>query len=251
MYEISANTVTVLSNALHELASTDLQGVDAIRELARIIGSKAGESPVAPISTEAVHEPVTLNKPKPYVVFVLGGPGSGKGTVCPRLVADYGFSHLSVGELLRAEVASGSTLGHEVESIMKSGGLVSDDLALKIANDAITRISESGNNKILLDGYPRTLEQATAFEQAVCPASCILWLTCAEDVLVQRILERGKSSGRQDDTAESVIIRLKNFNENTERIRKHYQDQPDNKLTLIDASLPVDDVYTQIKQLFD
>lgn len=256
-YQITANTAKVLSLALHELVLMDLRGAECLRELAKLIRKHAEEQSLQDLSEDSLNEAPILNhaeapeRMNAYVVFVLGGPGSGKGTICPRLVEDLGFMHLSVGELLRKEVASGSDVGKEVESIMKSGQLVPDDLAIRIARDAIGALgsAEGLPVKVLLDGFPRTVEQAMAFEDTVCPAAKVLWFTCDEQVLVNRILERGKTSGREDDTAESVMVRLKTFNECTDRIRQYYESQPVSKITLIDASRSVDEVYEQVRSV--
>ena len=247
-YLIEASTSDIISAAIHELEKPDGDSPVAIRQLANLIEKHAGENSAKKAT------PVDDSKTHPYIVFVLGGPGSGKGTVCPRLVHDFGFRHLSVGDLLREEVKRQSEIGLEVESIMKSGGLVSDTLALSIIKGAIGRLvgeSDSGIQiKVLLDGFPRTLEQAVQFEANVYPAARVLWLTCAEEILMERILERGRSSGRQDDNAESVLLRLKTFNATTNLIKDYYDSQACSKLTVVDSSLSVDAVYEQVKALF-
>ena len=99
------------------------------------------------------------------VVFVLGGPGSGKGTQCEKIVARYGYTHLSTGDLLRAEVASGSARGVELKT-MESGALVTLDVVLGLLKDAMLRAAPTARG-FLIDGFPRELEQAKRFEAEV------------------------------------------------------------------------------------
>jgi adenylate kinase len=252
--EITPRTIQVLAKALLELPSSQTAGVQSLRTLASLIRKHSD----IVIDSDAIltkGEPIDeeSESASPVIVFILGGPGSGKGTVCSRLVTELGFAHLSVGDLLRAEVASGSSIGQEVDEIMRSGGLVSDELALSIVKDSIAKISViaggGSSSRLLLDGFPRTLEQAILFESNVGKVSTIVWLTCSDEVLVQRILARGVTSGRQDDNIESVTLRLKAFNENTERIREHYGSLKDGRLNIIDASLTSDEVFEQVSKL--
>lgn len=91
---------------------------------------------------------------QPHIFFVLGGPGSGKGTQCDNLVKDYKFKHLSVGDLLREERAKGGATGQEIEKIMKEGKLVPSELAVKCIRKAI---AFNGNRRYLIDGFPRNI----------------------------------------------------------------------------------------------
>lgn len=252
-YEITPRTVQVLASALQQLPKEGMSDSECLKNLAsliRIHGDLVKDSD--DVQQSEIQTVESLHVSQPFIVFILGGPGSGKGTVCTRLVSEAGFSHLSVGDLLRREVASGSTVGNEVESIMKSGGLVSDELAISIVRGSIESTASRNPGctlKILLDGFPRTLEQAIMFESNIAQVAKIVWLTCSNQILVDRILKRGLTSGRQDDNLESVTARLKAFNENTERIREHYATLNDGRLHLIDASLESDEVFSQVYQL--
>ena len=287
MYEISNKTLEVISLALHDLCAMQLKGPDALRALARRVRFHAGiqeqpeegmldqveassipqdsdvlevqaprmesptggESPITePIMSniEENHDTPPVHSEKITIIFVLGGPGCGKGTICKRLVDEFGFAHLSVGEVLRAEVASGSQFGQEVQQLMKDGLLVSDDIALRVIRDAINRACLHGS-KILLDGFPRTVEQAIAFERSVCTPSQVLWLTCEDSILVNRILARGQASGREDDNAETATMRLKTFYENTSKIRSFYETKEEHLFKAVDSSLSVDEVYENVK----
>ena len=100
------------------------------------------------------------------VVFVLGGPGSGKGTQCARLVAEFGWTHLSAGDLLRAEVARGTELGRELDRMMREGVIVPLDTTMRLLREAMLA-ADSSTPGFLIDGFPREIDQAVAFEDQV------------------------------------------------------------------------------------
>ncbi|BHF72250.1 Adenylate kinase isoenzyme 1 [Sparganum proliferum] len=184
-----------------------------------------------------------LNNAK--VIFVLGGPGSGKGTQCENIVKKYGFNHLSSGDLLRAEVASGSPRGKELKAIMEKGELVSLDVVLQLIKDAMIKLVDK-NCHFLIDGYPRELEQGTRFENEICQCLCVLVFDVSEEVMRQRLLKRGESSGRADDNAETIINRLKTFNELTKPVIEHYDKQK--KVIKIDASPSIEEVFKTVQE---
>ncbi|CAK7274145.1 bifunctional uridylate/adenylate kinase [Sporothrix epigloea] len=151
------------------------------------------------------------------VVFVLGGPGAGKGTQCARLVEAYKFTHLSAGDLLRAEQdRPGSQFGQLIRDCIRDGAIVPLEVTVKLLENAMqeTITAKKGTekeHKFLIDGFPRKMDQAVAFEQAVCPAKLVLFYDCPEDELERRLLERGKTSGRADDNADSIRKRFRTF----------------------------------------
>ena len=103
---------------------------------------------------------------KAKVIFVVGGPGSGKGTQCEKIVKKYGYTHLSSGDLLRAEVQSGSERGKHLNELMQKGILVSNQLVLDMIKDAmLSKIKTSKG--FLIDGYPRQVDQGLEFEKQV------------------------------------------------------------------------------------
>ena len=131
------------------------------------------------------------------VYFVMGGPGSGKGTQCAKLTERYGMVHLSAGDLLRAEVASGSKLGQEISSIIDQGQIVRSETTVALLRNAMA--GESG--PFLIDGFPRSLENLEAFEADVGNAAFMLFLKVSEEEMEKRLLKRGETSGRSDDNA--------------------------------------------------
>jgi len=162
---------------------------------------------------------IQISKDK-EIVFVLGGPGSGKGTQCDLMVEKYGFGHFSAGDLLRAEVASGSDLGKELESIMKEGKLVPSSVTIRLLKKAIAGFD---GNKVLVDGFPRALDQATEFEEKVLPAKMVLFFDCPENVLQKRLLKRAKTSGRADDNIDTIKKRFDTFKNESMPAVEHYE----------------------------
>ncbi|CAG2176303.1 unnamed protein product, partial [Oppiella nova] len=156
----------------------------------------------------------------PVIIFVIGGPGSGKGTQCEKICKKYGFTHLSTGDLLREEVASGSDLGQSCNEVMKKGKLVSNEQVLALLKKAIH--NNSRTNGFLIDGFPRQLDQAIAFEKEVSPCNIILFFRCSDDVMIKRLMNRGLTSGRVDDNEETIKHRLDTFHDNSVPIVEHF-----------------------------
>ncbi len=157
--------------------------------------------------------------PKPNVVFVLGGPGAGKGTMCELAEAQLGWTHLSTGDLLRAEVEKGGPMAETVGAIMAEGKLVPDEVSvgvIKVAMEHLTRTT--GRNNFLLDGFPRSLGNLNAWKQvfgAEEELPKMLYFECPYDVLEKRILGRAKFSGRDDDNVEALKVRYDTFKAKT------------------------------------
>ncbi|TRX97838.1 hypothetical protein FHL15_001048 [Xylaria flabelliformis] len=199
------------------------------------------------------------------VLFVLGGPGAGKGTQCERLVAAYGFTHLSAGDLLRAEQNRvGSQYGELIKDYIKNGLIVPMEVTIALLENAMrdamtaaaaaaakpTSTSKSTTDddddaplkgKFLIDGFPRKFDQAVKFEEAVCPAKFVLFYDCPEEEMERRLLERGKTSGREDDNAESIRKRFRTFVETSMPVVDYYEKQ--DRVVRIRADVPPDDVY--------
>lgn len=144
------------------------------------------------------------------VIFVIGGPASGKGTLSTLLVEMMKgmVVHVSSGDLLRLEVRSGSKLGMEVDGIMKRGELVSAEIVIALLEKFIYN---HPGKLLLLDGFPRSIENAKDFYKLFGPGEGILCFNCPDDVMALRIVERGKISGRADDNEETAWQRIKTF----------------------------------------
>jgi len=128
-----------------------------------------------------------LKKSNLPVIFVLGGPGSGKGTQCERIVQKYGYTHLSSGDLLRAEVQSGSDLGKELNATMEKGELVPLETVLRLIREAMVQALGSSKG-FLIDGYPREVDQALKFEEQVAACTLVLYFELPDD---KRRADRG------------------------------------------------------------
>ena len=155
------------------------------------------------------------NSDKPGVVFVVGGPGSGKGTQCAKLVGKYGFIHLSTGDLLRAEVASGSEKGKELKAIMAEGGLVkTSDLLLLL--EAAMRAKGWAKAKFLIDGFPRNTENVQTYGEVLMDKTNLLGILFFElDSETMRARLLGRNEGRADDNEETIKKRLATYEDET------------------------------------
>lgn len=169
----------------------------------------------------------TFDPQKVIVVYILGGPGSGKGTQSAFLVRDYNFTHLSAGDLLREEQdRPDSKVGEEIKSYIKEGQIVPMEVTVGLLEKAMkSKLQETGSERgrFLIDGFPRKMDQAVFFESSVCPSTCTLFLDCPEDVMNARLLNRGKTSGRSDDNEESIKKRFKTFIETSMPVVDYFE----------------------------
>ncbi|XP_068903512.1 adenylate kinase isoenzyme 1-like isoform X2 [Tenebrio molitor] len=180
------------------------------------------------------------------IIWILGGPGSGKGTQCEKIVAKYGFTHLSSGDLLRNEVASGSPRGKELTAIMERGELVPMEVVLDLLREAI--LNNLPNSKgFLIDGYPREKEQGIMFEQKISPVNLVLFFDASEKTLVERLLGRAKTSGRVDDNEETIKKRLHTFNTHNDQVVQQYTE----KLKRINAERSTDEIFGEVQTYLD
>lgn len=201
---------------------------------------KSGTPAEAKLSAELT-PPLTSTNTSPRfstdevtVIFVLGGPGSGKGTQSAKLVKDYGFSHLSAGDLLRAEQdREGSQYGDLIRHNIREGIIVPMEITVTLLSNAMAAILEEKKKKgensgeqisrFLIDGFPRKMDQAIYFEETVCPSAGTLFLSCPEDVMLDRLLKRGETSGRDDDNIESIKKRFRVFEETSMPVVNYYE----------------------------
>ena len=199
----------------------------------------AGQLPAPPKPTP------TFSADDVTVIFVLGGPGAGKGTQCAKLVSEHGFNHLSAGDLLRAEQERpGSQFGDLIRDYIKNGLIVPMEVTVQLLENAMAdALKKSGSTKgrFLIDGFPRKMDQAHKFEETVCPAKLVLFYDCPEDTMEKRLLERGKTSGRADDNAESIRKRFRTFVETSMPVVNYYEEQ--GKIVKVDATRKPDEVF--------
>jgi UMP-CMP kinase len=192
----------------------------------------------------------TFSPDKVTVLFVLGGPGAGKGTQCANLVRDYHFTHLSAGDLLRAEQDRlGSEFGQLIKDYIKDGKIVPMEVTVQLLENAITDVVDKDaqkKGKFLIDGFPRKMDQALKFEETVCPSKFVLFFDCPEEVMQKRLLERGKTSGRSDDNAESIKKRFKVFEETSMPVVDYFEKQ--GRVVKVQATKTPDEVYKETRE---
>ena len=183
--------------------------------------------------------------PSPNVVFVLGGPGTGKGTMCELAEEQLGWTHLSTGELLREELQLGGATADRIDEYLKAGQLVPNDIVVALLKDAMESVTRStGKINFLLDGFPRSLNNLEGWwgifgREAALPE--MIYFDCPYEVLEQRIMGRARYSGRSDDNLASVKLRFDTFKAETLPTVDMFRDQ--NNCVEIDASQDRQAVY--------
>lgn len=160
-----------------------------------------------------------------FNIILFGPPGSGKGTQSEKLIAAYGLKHLSTGDILRSEIAKQTALGLEAKSIMDRGQLVPDAVVVGMIASALEANPQAKG--FLFDGFPRTVAQSEALDALLkeknTEIGIVLALAVSEEELVHRLLNRGLTSGRSDDTNESVIrARIKEYQDKTMVVSDYY-----------------------------
>jgi len=181
----------------------------------------------------------------PTVVFMMGGPGAGKGTQCTSISKELGFTLITTGDLLRQEVAAGSELGKQVESIMKEGKLVPDDVVLNLVKQAMKK---STNKKFLLDGFPRTLEQARMFENSVAPVSFVTYIRIFDKTMEARLTQHAKTSNRSDLTPGAIAKQIECWNKQTHAVIEYYD--AIGKVRRVNGEQSEDSVHTHLLKEF-
>ena len=186
--------------------------------------------------------------PAPNVVFVLGGPGAGKGTMCELAEMQLGWTHLSTGDLLRAEIERGGKHAADIEANNAAGRLSPTEIVvslLKTEMETITRTTRRTN--FLLDGFPRSPENLEGWYEAFgrdTELPKMLYFECPYDILEQRILGRAKFTGRNDDNIESVKLRFETFKAETLPIVELFRSR--DKCVEVDTGRDRQDVYADV-----
>jgi len=208
---------------------------------------------VAPAPQVVLHHfDPRLPCPKPNIVFVLGGPGAGKGTMCELAEVQLGWVHLSTGDLCREEMASGGTNASTIKEFIEAGELVPNEILVTLLKNAFESITRTtGKINFLLDGFPRSLNNLNVWYEmfgrdAELPK--MLHLECPYEELKRRILGRAKFSGRTDDNVESIKLRFETFKEETLPTVEFFKSK--NKCVEIDTSRDRQAVYHEfVRQL--
>ncbi|KAM3393146.1 hypothetical protein ACQJBY_014015 [Aegilops geniculata] len=181
---------------------------------------------------------------RPFIAFVLGGPGSGKGTQCSRIASDFGFSHVSAGDLLRNEISAGTDQGEWILEIIREGRIVPSEITVELVRKAI---ESSTAKRVLIDGFPRCEENRIAFEKITgTEPDLVLFFDCPEDEMVKRLLSRNQ--GRVDDNIETIKKRLKVFESLNLPVVEYYSKR--GKAHKINATGTEDEIFEAVRKLF-
>jgi len=161
-------------------------------------------------------------------IVLFGKPGAGKGTQAEFLKEKYNLVHLSTGDIFRFNIKNETDLGKLAKSYMDNGDLVPDEVTIKMLEDSVNNNLDA--NGFLYDGFPRTLAQAQALDEFLNTKNWNITATIAleadDQILIERILERGKTSGRPDDQNEEKIRhRYQEYNEKTAPLMEYYKEQ--------------------------
>lgn len=179
-------------------------------------------------------------------IILFGPPGAGKGTQAKKLQEDLNIPHLSTGDIFRSAIKNQTPLGVRVKSILDSGKLVPDETVVDLVVDELEK--PDYDNGYILDGFPRTVPQAAAFDDHLQKKGeeldAFLLLTVPEEELVSRILSRGE--GRTDDTEEKIKTRLEVYNDETMPVMNHYKQK--GKVQEIDGVGSVEEIFGRIKE---
>ncbi len=182
-----------------------------------------------------------------FNLILFGPPGSGKGTQSEKLITKYGLKHLSTGDLLRSEIAAETPLGQEAKKIMDKGQLVPDEVVIGMISSALDANPEAKG--FLFDGFPRTAAQADALDKLLelkkTSIAVMLALDVSEEELVKRLLKRGETSGRSDDTNEGVIrARITEYHNKTAVVADYYKKF--DKVVLVKGEGSVEDIFNAL-----
>lgn len=178
--------------------------------------------------------------------FILGGPGSGKGTACGRLVEEFGFVHISAGDLLREEVKRGTELGEKINGIISVGNIVPSEITVELLRQSMERAPSTVG--YLIDGFPRKFDQAEMFESGIAKATRVYYFDCTEATMEGRCLSRAVETGGTGRNDDGVEVIRKRFRVNIEQcvpVVNMYKEQ--GRCTIVDANASKDDVYAVMR----
>jgi adenylate kinase len=182
-------------------------------------------------------------------IVLFGPPGAGKGTQSENIIKHFGLSHLSTGDIFRANIKGNTELGLLAKSYMDKGDLVPDEVTIKMLESEYNKVP--GAKGFIFDGFPRTEAQAAALDKFLeskgTSITKMLALEVGDEELMKRLLERGKSSGRSDDSNPDIIRnRINEYNNKTAPLKNYYSKQ--NKFVSIDGIGTVEDIFERLKK---
>ncbi|XP_076966237.1 adenylate kinase isoenzyme 5 isoform X4 [Callospermophilus lateralis] len=183
-------------------------------------------------------------RPRPKIILVIGGPGSGKGTQSLKIAERYGFQYISVGELLRKKIHSTSSnrKWSLIAKIITNGELAPQETTITEIKQKLMQIPDEEG--IVIDGFPRDVAQALSFEDQICTPDLVVFLACANQRLKERLLKRAEQQGRPDDNLKATQRRLMNFKQNAAPLVKYFQEK--GLIMTFDADRDEDEVFYDI-----
>ncbi|MDE6272151.1 MAG: adenylate kinase [Muribaculaceae bacterium] len=180
-------------------------------------------------------------------LVLFGAPGSGKGTQSAKLIDQYGLYHISTGEVLRDHIARKTPLGITADKYISKGHLIPDDLIIDLLKDVIDNEAK-GAKGIVFDGFPRTIPQAEALKDILnargTTLHAVVGLEVPEDELIERMINRGKQTGRADDNLDTIKNRLEVYHNQTHPLKEYYLKE--GTYMPINGSGSVDDIFNSI-----
>ena len=187
-----------------------------------------------------------------FNLILFGPPGAGKGTQSELLISNYSLVHLSTGDILRSEVAAKSELGIRAKELMDRGDLVPDEVVIGMIKSKLEANPDASG--FIFDGFPRTAAQAEALDGLLTDLqtsiTMMIALEVSEEELINRLLNRGKESGRSDDQDKSIILnRIEEYRLKTEPIKDHYAAQ--NKFHPVEGIGSIDDIFDRMSAVID
>ena len=161
-------------------------------------------------------------------IVIFGAPGSGKGTQSDKMIAKYGFEHISTGDVLRSEIKNGTPLGKTAKGYIDQGQLIPDELMIDILASVYDAFGKE-HKGVIFDGFPRTIPQAEALKKMLAErghkVAAMIELDVPEDELMTRLIKRGQESGRSDDNAETIKKRLDVYHNQTAPLIDWYEQE--------------------------
>ena len=180
-------------------------------------------------------------------LVLFGAPGSGKGTQSAKLIDKYGLHHISTGEVLRDHIKRETELGKIAQSYIANGQLIPDELMISILDDVLEK-EAAGKKGVIFDGFPRTIPQAEALKELLrkrgTDLHAVVGLEVPEEELIERMLNRGKETGRADDNLETIKKRLDVYHNQTSPLKEYYSGS--GKYLPVNGSGNIEDIFNNI-----